>query len=72
MFAGVSAGGEASADHLLTQWRRVAAERRHPVDHVDDDAESVEIVEHHDVEWGRRGPHFLVAAHVEVVVVVRR
>ena len=50
-------------------WRSSAArlaEPRHPVDHVHDEVEAVEVVEHHHVERRRRGALLLVAAHVQV------
>ncbi len=40
-----------------------------PVDHVHDEVEPVEVVEHDHVERGGRRALLLVAAHVEVVVV---
>ena len=45
---------------------------RDPVDHVHDQVEAVEVVAHDHVEGRRGGAFLLVAAHVEVVVVVRR
>ena len=51
--------------------RRALAEPGHAVDHVDDEVEAVEVVQHHHVERRRRRALLLVAAHVEVVVVRR-
>src|SRR5207244_7399057 len=59
---------ELVADGLL-RVGRFRAKLRHAVDHVLDEMEAVEVVQHHHVE--RRGGRafFLVAAHVEVLVV---
>ena len=48
-----------------------AAEPRDAVDHVHDEVEAVEVVEHDHVERRRGRALLLVAAHVEVVVVRR-
>ena len=49
--------------------RRSVAKSGHAVDHVDDEVEAVEVVEHDHVERRRRRALFLVAAHVQVRVV---
>ena len=49
--------------------RRCAARPGHAVDHVHDEVEAVEVVEHDHVERRRRRPLLLVAAHVQVRVV---
>ena len=53
-------------------WRSPAArcaEAGHPVDHVHDQVEAVDVVEHDHVERRRGRALLLVAAHVQVVVV---
>ena len=46
-----------------------APRRGHPVDHVHDQVEPVEVVQHHHVERRGRGALLVVAADVDVVVV---
>src|SRR6476661_6044103 len=65
----VRASTQAGVVHLLADVAGPAAEPRHPVDHVDDEMEPVEVVQHHHVERRRRRSFLLVAAHMEVVVV---
>src|SRR5581483_4462759 len=67
--ARVGAGADAFVCHVLAELGGVRHEARHAVDHVDDQVEAVEVVEHDHVE--RRGGRalLLVPAHVEVVVV---
>src|SRR5690349_6443941 len=60
---------KATVGHLLPDARGLRPERRHAVDHVHHQMEAVEVVEHHLVEGRRRRAFFLVAAHVDVVVV---
>jgi hypothetical protein len=48
---------------------RARAQLRQPIDHVSHEVESIQIVEHAHVEWRSRGPFFLVAAHVQIVVI---
>src|SRR5205823_912160 len=69
VLAGVCARAEASILHLLTDVSRPASESRNAVDHVDDEMEPIEVVQHDHVE--RRGgcPFLLVPANVQVVVV---
>ena len=67
--ARVGAAAEPLVDHPLAQLGGVRAECRDAVDHVDDEVETVEIVEHDHVERRRRRALLLVAAHVDVVVV---
>ena len=55
--------------HDLLGVGRAGAELRDAVDHVADQVEPVEVVEHHHVERRRGRAFFLVAADVEVVVV---
>jgi len=53
----VSAGvrAEVAGDVPLPERRGVAAQRGDAVDHVHDEVEAVEIIEHHHVERRRRG-----------------
>ena len=69
MLPGVGACAQARVLHLLTNVSCPAAEPRNAVDHVNDEMEPVEVVEHHHVERGRRGAFLFVAAHVEIVVI---
>ena len=62
----------ASKRSSLISSRRCAArpaQTGHAIDHVHDEVVAIEVVEHDHVERRRRRPLFLVAAHVEVVVV---
>src|SRR5208337_3881537 len=45
------------------------SELRHAIDHVAHKVEAIEIVQDAHVEWCRRGALFLIAAHMDVVVV---
>ena len=67
--AGVGPGLGALVLHQLADVAGPRSQARDPVDHVDHQVEAVQVVEHHHVE--RRGGRalFLVAAHVQVVVV---
>ena len=47
MLARVCPAADPGVDHLLAQMRRSLAEPGHAVDHVDDQMEAVEIVQHH-------------------------
>ena len=60
---------QALVDHLLAQAGRALAEPGHAVDHVHDQVEAVQVVEHDHVERRRGRALLLVAAHVEVAVV---
>src|SRR6476619_6829957 len=64
VLAGVGAGEQAAVEHLLAQPGRPAGQPGYPVDHVDDEPEPVEVVEHHHVEGRGGGALFLVAASV--------
>src|SRR6202011_398189 len=55
--------------HELADVRSLRAQPGHAVDDVYDQVEAIQVVEHHHVEGGRRGALFLVATHVQVVVV---
>src|SRR5579883_3402035 len=66
---GVGPGGQALVGHLLAQAGLAGAQAGHPVDHVHDQVEPVQVVEHDHVEGGGGGPLLLVAPHVEAVVV---
>ena len=66
---GVGPGREAAVDHPLAQVGRPAAEPRHPVDHVGDQPEPVDVVEHAHVEGRGRRALLLVAADMDVGVV---
>src|SRR5712664_1770721 len=48
---------------------RARGEPGHAVDHVHDQVEPIEVVEHHHVEGRGRGALLFVAAHVQLVVV---
>src|SRR3954454_15709778 len=61
---------EPPVDHLLAHMVGLPREPGQPVDHVDDEVEAVEVVEHDHVERRRRRAFLLVAAHVEVRVVL--
>ena len=60
---------EPPVDHLLPEVRGPRRQAGHAVDHVDDEVEPVEVVEHDHVERRRRRALLLVAAHVQVAVV---
>src|SRR5580658_2811519 len=60
---------QSSVNHLLAQCRRGGFEAGDPIEHVNDEMEPVEVVEHHHVEGCRRGSLLLVPAYVEVVVI---
>src|SRR5207245_10542090 len=56
-------------DHLLPDMSRRGTERRHAVDHIDDEVVAIEVVEHDHVDGrGRRG-FLLVSADVAVGVI---
>ena len=69
MLARVGAVAQSLVDHLLAQVGGALAERGYAIDHVDDEVEAVEVVEHHHVERRRRRALLLVAAYVDVGVV---
>ena len=69
MLAGVLPGRQTLVLHLLAQRGVAVAEGGHPVDHVDDEVVSVQIVEHHHVERGGGGALLLVATHMNPGVV---
>ncbi len=56
------------AERLL-EVRRPSAQLRQPVDHVHDQVAAVQVVQNHHVERSRGRAFFLVAAHVQVLVV---
>jgi hypothetical protein len=60
---------EPRVDHFLTQAGSSGTERRHPVDHIDDQLVAVEVVEHHYVEWCCGSCSFLVIAHVQAAMI---
>src|SRR5580704_6171261 len=45
------------------------AQTRHTIDHVTGQVESIEIVQHHHVEWGRGRSLFLVSTHVHTMMI---
>src|SRR5512143_2711275 len=59
--ARVGTVAQALVEHLLAQLGGLLAEAGHPVDHVVDQPEAVEVVEHDHVE-GRRGRSLLLVA----------
>ncbi len=67
--ARVGAAAQPLVDHPLPQVRRPRAEPGDAVDHVHDQVEAVEVVEHDHVERRRRRALLLVAADVDVRVV---
>src|SRR5438309_8752687 len=66
---GVGAGLQPVVLHELANPGGLLAETGHPVDHIHDEVEAVEVVQHDHVERGGRGPLLLVAADVEIGVV---
>ena len=66
---GCTPGRQALVGHLLAQAGGARAQPGHAVDHVHDQVEAVQVVEHDHVEGRRGGALLLVAAHVEVVVI---
>src|SRR5579863_8229920 len=67
---GISARPRPFIFHLLAQGGRVGTQPGHPVDHVHDEMETVEVVQHHHVERSGGRALFLVTADVHVGVVV--
>ena len=55
--------------HALPHTRSFRAQARHAVDDVHDQVEPIEVVQHHHVERGGRGPLLFVPTHVDVVVI---
>src|SRR5438552_16828184 len=49
-------------DHLLPDMSRRGTERRHAVDHIDDEVVAIEVVEHDHVEGRGRRAFLLVSA----------
>src|ERR1700728_2371041 len=69
VLAAVATGFEAGVDHLLTEGRGLGFEAGNPVQHIDDEMEPIEVVEHHHVERGRCRAFLLVPANVDVWMV---
>ena len=63
---GVGPNAQALVDHVLAESGGVRAQARDAVDHVHDQMEAVEVVEHDHVEGSGGGPLLLVAAHVQI------
>src|SRR2546421_2428386 len=56
--------------HVLPDVTGARPQPGNPVDDIHHQVEAVEVVQHHHVKRGRRCPLLLVAAHVEVIVVL--
>src|SRR5262249_10682503 len=69
VLARVGARADPAVAHLLAQAAARLGEARDTVDHVHDEVEAVEVVEHDHVERRRGRALLLVAAHVQVPVV---
>jgi hypothetical protein len=55
--------------HSPAQVRRLRAKARDAVDHVHDEVQAVEVVEHDNLERGRGRALFRVSANMDLVVV---
>jgi hypothetical protein len=55
--------------HALFERRRALTELGHTVNYIHDQAEAVEVIAHHHIEWRTGTAFFLVAAHMQIVMV---
>ena len=69
MFAAVASSIKAGIDHLLAQRRSPWTEVWNTIEHIDDQMKTVEVIQHHHVEWGGGGALLPVPVDMEVLVV---
>src|SRR3972149_9872153 len=55
--------------HLLFQIGRLGTQRQHAIDDIRHQMKPVEVVAYYHVEWRRGRAFFLVAAHMQVLVI---